>query len=419
MNRIIIAALLALGCAGSDTTELASAPPVQQADAPPAVPVGVGEVNGLPGTPLERSANGIPIIEGIERFDYADDGINSFEKRWERRTPENPTGEYRFPMHDAEPTEVLSGDDGSAGFRDGLEEYTWNLTHPDRKKGIFSSAVFHGRAFTTDGNGGIIGLGACWTAQNAGKDCEFPSKKNFTWRLAWGDSGTDANFSRCNQQPPNGTMEPAFYQDPSFWFQEALNVWKPEVNWTHVVSHTEEVTIWCPQSLPGSNFGGVMGSSGGDGATPRRVTNAKDSPGCSSAPAGTAFPKGLYTYGNGNIEYSADNMYQRSILCTSIAQRDDSNLLHNASVNMFAHEIGHVMGFAHFPSGLMQTAGNCGLFYNTLKTLAPAFHQAMAAFSPNSGTFKFIGAEPICGQNTLLPVPSDDNGQYPIGRLQE
>lgn len=421
MNRIAIAIAImaAAGCAGADETQLASSSPATPIAPTPAIPVGVGEVNGLPGTPLELSANGIPIIEGIERPDYSDEGINSFAKRLERRSETNPTGEYQFQLDALGPQEWVADADDRAGFMNGLEEYTWRLTHPNvtHEKGTFTSAVFHGKAFSTNSDGSINALGACWLPQNAGKDCEFPDSKSLTYRLAFGDGAGDS-FSHCNQLPPNGTLEPTFYQDPSDWLQEAFNIWSPEVTMTEIVPHTERVTVWCPQSLPGSFFFGVMGASGGDGTTTRRVTNAHDAPGCNGVtPTGAAFPRGMFTYHAGNIEYSADNLYQRALACTTVAMRQDSALLHNASVNMFAHELGHVMGFAHFSTGIMQTGGNCGLFYTQIRVLPQAFHTAMAGFSPNSGTYHFIppaGTE--CGP-TILPTPSDDSMTFPIGRL--
>jgi hypothetical protein len=416
MNRIAIAMLLALGCAGADETELATAPARDPQAQEPQIPVGVGEVNGLLGTPLEVSPRGMPIIEGVERPDYSEEGINSFDKRMARRTDTNPTGEYRFPWHDAEPTEWIADADDRAGFRNGLEEYTWRLTHPNvlHEKANFVSAVFHGRAFTTDGNGGILALGACWLPQNAGKDCEFPNSKNKVWRWRSGSAPQDS-FSFCNQTPPSGSMAPPFYADPLTWAQIGFDLWRPEAVMTETATATEKITVWCPQSLPGSVFGGVMGASGGDGPTPRRVTNAADAPGGTLC-SGSSFPKGLYTYDAGNIQYSGDNLYQRALLCTTAAERDNDQLFQIASINMFAHEMGHFLGFAHFSTGIMQTGGDCSLFYHQQRTLPQSFHDALAKFSPNSGTYKFI---PGGCNGFILPTPTADNGQFPIGRLQQ
>jgi hypothetical protein len=415
-------AALVFGCAEDDSTQIqvpdlgtvSRAEPEQ-----PAVPVGVGEVNGLPGTPLEVSPNGIPIIEGVERPDYADTGINSFANRLARVAPDNPTGEYRFLIDELGPDEGVIDDD-RAGFRSGLEEYTWRLTHPNvtHEKAFWLSAIFHGKAFNRNADGSPNALGACWLAENAGQDCEFPSSKAWKWRLAWGNEPGD-EYSTCNVQPPSGTFPPTFFQDPGHWIQEAFDGWGSNITMTHTLSHTENLTIFC-EPMPGSPFGAILGRSGSYGNLTRRVTNAKDAyPGaCHLAHTPAAFPKGLYTYSLAQMSYSADNMWQRSLLCNG--NQNDPDMLHTPAVNMFMHELGHVLGFAHFSSGVMATGGNCDLFFHQTNSVPQVFKDVLGIYTPTSGTFKFINGHTCADDSdSTLPAPLPNSQQFPFGRLYQ
>lgn len=405
---------MVFGCAGEDSTQLQEpslVTPEAAAPTEPAVPVGVGEVNGLPGTPLERGPNGLPVIEGVERPDYADDGINAFEKRWDRRTDENPTGEYRFELDPLGPKEWIADADDQAGFRNGLEEYTWRLTHQSvlHDKGIFRSNVFHGKAFNHNADGSLNALGACWLPENAGQDCEFPSKKRFSVKDYF-HIHLDGLLP-CDNTPPAGLLANVGNQ-PSVYIQAGADMWKPEAQL--VQDGGDEVSVFC-DDLPGSHFGGILGSSGGFGATSRRVTNAKDAyPSCSVP--GAAFPKGLYTYALGEVRYDPINLYDRGLLCG--ADKNSPDMLKIASTNMFAHEFGHILGFAHFSTGIMATGTDCGVFYSQLRVVPAVFHQAIGNFSPTSGTFNFA-AGGTCGVPPLLPVPLANSQQFPMGRLLE
>lgn len=415
MQRIIIATLLALGCAGGDTTTL---PPRAEAPAIEArAMLGVGEINGLPGTPLEYSANGIPIIEGVERPDYADDGINAWDARFARVAPDNPTGEYRFEIDAVGPQEWIADADDTAGFRDGLEEYTWRLAHPNyvSKKAIWRSNIYHGHAFSTNSDGSINALGACWLSQNAGRDCEFPSKKIFEVRDYYPE---DTDFSDCNSPPPGGQSAPIGINQPSFYLPQGAAVWSPEVILNVHEGGQDQISVYC-EDLPGSHFGGIMGRSGGFGATRRRVTNAHDAYSSSCNPGGgSVFPRGLFTYDFGELKYDPINLYDRGLLCG--ANSNSADMLRKASINMFAHEFGHILGFAHFTTGVMATGGNCSIFYSTLAPLPQVFHNAMNNFTPNSGTFNFID-QATCpnGAPPLLPAPADNSSNFPFGRLFE
>lgn len=409
-QAIAIGLLLALGCGSADETKLAE--PQATAEEEPRAPLGVGEVNGLPGTPLEWSGNGLPIIEGVERPDYADDGINSFDKRLARRTEQNPTGEYRFNLDELGPQELIADADDRAGFRNGMEEYTWRLTHKDvlHSKATFSSYVFHGKAFTTNSDGSLNALGACWLNENAGKDCEFPSKKKFSVKdyFAIHIDG----LPPCNNRPPVGVFAIDAGNQPSVYIQAGADMWKPEA--TLVQDGGDQISVFC-DDLPGSHFGGVLGSSGGFGGTRRRVTNAKDAyPRCANAVA--SFPRGLFTYDLGEVRYDPINLYDRGLLCG--ADKNSPDMLKIASTNMFAHEFGHVLGFAHFSTGIMATGTDCGVFYSQLRTIPSAFHKALRDFTPNSGTFKFADIA-TCNAPPVLPTPLPNNQQFPFGRLQE
>lgn len=421
MRKAILFAMLALAAACGDEPQTrlddgGHTDPLTAADVPE---LGVGEVDGLPGTPLQYSQNGLPLIEGVERPDYADDGINSMEKRRARVSLDNPTGEYRFDIDQLEPSEWVADADDQAGFRNSMDEYTWRLTHEPRadvEKATWRSNIFHGKAFANV-NGQLEARGACWLRENQGLDCEFPSKKNWSVKDYFAEN---TSFSDCNSPPPTGTLAINVGNQPARFMQAGADLWKPEAVLTVSRTGADEVSAYC-EDLPGSHFGGIMGRSGGFGTTTRRVTNAKAAyPNCQTSGSLAAFPAGMWTYPAGEVKYDPINLYERGILCN--ADQNSPDMLRIASINMFAHEFGHFLGFAHFTTGIMATGGNCNLFYSTIRELPAAFHNAMKNFTPVNGTFNFANGDAACQTSSnfiMLPTPTDNTSNFPFGRLFE
>lgn len=396
-------------------------------------------VDGLPGTPTTMSDNGVPMIDGVERPDYLPGNINDLDNRRARVTVDNPTGEYLFTLDALYPgeedgTQPVLDNPAIAGFRNEQERYNYYLVHPVPKNegdigkvGLpMVSDTFHGWAFNLGGPAGYTIKGACWAQANAGSNCAFPTRKTWTWGVYWDEPSFG---SLCGFLPSQGgTGVPFFVIDPINYIQEAFDAWRPEITTRTVQSGTidangaEQLAVLCGQlpSLSGgipAFFGAVLAQGGPYGDLQRRVTNAKDAYGsCANSPGSgsSAFPTGMYEYSEGQIVYSASNMYDRATLCS--ANINASDVLHNASFNTFTHEFGHVLGFAHASTGLMAaTKRSCADFFNArVNTVTSDYHAAMADFDPNGTTWHFGAHDLHCTPGipatpALLPGPADNS----------
>lgn len=445
--KALLLALLVSGCGGAETITSKEATALDPNEYYEGVKIGLGTVDGLPGTPTEVSPRGVPLIDGVERPDYLPDGINSWDKRATRVTDDNPTGEMRFNYDDLAEGETIIDAPDFAGFVNGQERYNYCLLHDCPKQGpvlgthsgAWTSDIYFGLAFSADAFGNINGRGACWTAENDGYDCEFPNTKNWTWGYLEDDGG--GNGGPCSVSS-NHTQSFPFYNDPIQFAQQAFDMWGSAAKSTPVATvipsigvplsnGREQFTVHCPSILPGSHFGAVMASAGPFGPLTLKTANIKalehqKYPNCIDPVGGidaTPNPRDFYQYSQGDLQFDAGNMYDRGILCG--ANQNDQNMLKFIALNVFAHERGHLLGFSHFSTGVMQTGGNCSAGFSAFRGIPAGFTQALNDYVGGGTTFQFPASSDACSpltphtHVTPLPTPAPNSSNHVLGRLFE